>query len=192
MDDKIQDSGHRKSQGKPLSLPAVYCLLSTGLDRAIHIVETVVIFVALGSMVGMIFTEVVLGFFRIHLTWTHEASLYLMVWVTCVGASVAVRGGEHMRIDVLVRLLRGRAKSGVAILSFLLCSFFCFAAVKVGLDFVDKAREFGEQSAALKMPVWIMYTALPAAGVLLGLRFLLKVMEEIFIKSTNNSVNITT
>jgi len=157
------------------------------LDKVIHIIENILILIVFSAMVGMILMEIMFGFFGVHLAWAHEGALYLMVALTCVGASVAVRGEEHIRIDVVVRVLRGRMKKLVASVVFFLCSIICFGAVKVGIDFTAKAYEFGERSAALGLPLWIIYAALPAACVLLGLRFLLKTIDEIYIREVKDN-----
>lgn len=144
------------------------------IDRILAAIETIFVTAGLLAMVGLIFAEAVAARLDRHLPWATELAMYLLVALTFVGASVAARGGEHIRIDALVRLLGGKALRAANAITDLACACFFLGAAKVGWDFADKAREFGERSPALEMPVWIIYMALPLAGVLLALRFALR------------------
>ena len=39
------------------------------------------------------------------LTWPEELARYAMVWVTCLGASLALRYGEHVAVEFVVQKL---------------------------------------------------------------------------------------
>ncbi|MFH1539552.1 MAG: TRAP transporter small permease subunit [bacterium] len=143
------------------------------IDRILTVIETVLVTVGMLAMVGLIFAEVVAARLGEHLPWASELAMYWLVGLTFVGASIAARGGEHIRIDVLVKLLGEKGARAANAVTAFLCVCFFIGAVKVGWDFADGARGFGERSPALGLPVWIVYMALPLAGLLLAVRFAL-------------------
>jgi C4-dicarboxylate transporter, DctQ subunit len=95
------------------------------------------------------------------------------VWSMCVGASAATRGRRHIAIGLISDRLRGipaRVSSSVVAV---ICVLLCVAAFKLGLDYVKMAYTMGQRSIALKIPLWIVYSALPLAAALMAMRFAL-------------------
>lgn len=150
----------------------------TAIDRAIGIFETVFLSVALSVMAGALFAQVVMGFLGTSMAWVNELSMYLMVWSMCVGASAATRGRRHIAIGLISDRLRGvpaRVTGGAAAL---ICVLFCASAFKLGLDYVMMACTLGQRGVALKLPLWIVYAALPLAAALMAVRFALLIFND--------------
>jgi TRAP-type C4-dicarboxylate transport system permease small subunit len=99
------------------------------------------------------------------LTWADEVARYSMIWVTFLGAGLALREGAHAAItnaqDALPtngqRVLRG----------LILVIMFCFFAfmVWVGLDYMGRMSV--QKSAALRVPMKWIYAAMPVGFALL-------------------------
>lgn len=89
-----------------------------GLDRVLD----GLLFIVLGSMAGIVFVNV---FFRFvvknSLSWADEMAQILMIWLTFLGAAVAMRERMHYAFDYLVRRLPAGAQRGVVIGGHLLC-----------------------------------------------------------------------
>lgn len=143
------------------------------IDRFLSAVETVYVSVALVAMVGLIFFEVAAGIAGEHYPWAAELAMYWLVGLTFVGSSIAVRGREHIRIDGALKLLGKQGHIWAERVVSGLCSLFFLGAVKIGYDFANEARLFDETSPALGIPIWLVYIALPLAGLLLALRYAL-------------------
>ena len=80
-----------------------------------------VIALMLGVMVILVFGNVVLRYgFNSGITISEEASRYLFVWLTFIGAVVALYEREHLGVDSLVSVLPRRGKVLCAVLSDLL------------------------------------------------------------------------
>ncbi len=143
------------------------------VDKAIMVFETVFLTVALGVMAGVLFAQVVCEYLGANLTWAGELSMYLLVWVMCVGSSAATRGRRHISVGLISDRLRGRAaraaKSAVAVL----CSLMCCLGCVLGVEFARMAYEHGQKSVAIGAPLWTVYAALPVAAGLMAVRFLI-------------------
>ena len=78
--------------------------LAIGLDRWVAKAETVVVVVLVTMLTAVTFAQVcaryVLGD---PLIWSEEAARYLFVWVSMLGAALALREGGHFGLDLLIR-----------------------------------------------------------------------------------------
>lgn len=81
----------------------------------------VAIAICLATMVVLVFTNVVLRYvFNSGIATSEELSRWLLVWLTFLGAIVALRQHAHLGVDTLVRALPPRGKLVCFVLSYLL------------------------------------------------------------------------
>lgn len=81
----------------------------------------VAIAICLAAMVVLVFTNVVLRYaFNSGIATSEELSRWLLVWLTFLGAIVALRQHAHLGVDTLVRALPPRGKLVCFVLSYLL------------------------------------------------------------------------
>lgn len=100
-------------------------------------------------------------------SFTDELARYLMIWVGLLGAAYAAGRGLHVAIDVLP--MRASPKTQLLlsrIVSVLIMLFAFFALVTGGLRLVYISHILGQTSAALKLPLAVLYMVLPISGVL--------------------------
>ncbi|MES2581810.1 MAG: TRAP transporter small permease [Pseudomonadota bacterium] len=77
-----------------------------------------VLVLCLGAMSIMVFANVVLRhFFDSGLNMSEELSRFLFMWLTFLGAIVAMRENGHLGMDMLVRKLSGHALRAVVVLA---------------------------------------------------------------------------
>lgn len=89
-----------------------------GLDRVLD----GLLFMVLGSMAGIVFVNVFFRFvLKNSLSWADEMAQVLMIWLTFLGAAVAMRDRMHYAFDYLVRRLPAGAQRVVVIGGHLLC-----------------------------------------------------------------------
>lgn len=127
---------------------------------------------ALAVMVVLVFTNVVLRYvFNSGITVSEELSRWLFVWVTFLGAIVALHEGAHLGTDMLVSRLSVRGKKACLVISHLLMLFICWLLFKGSLDQVKV--NLSTTSAAMEASMAIFYScgvvcAVSAAVVLLN------------------------
>jgi len=147
--------------------------LLKAIDRVIHLFETAFLALGLLAMAGALFAQAVLGYFGVSVSWAGELATYLMVWVTCVGASAATRAGRHIAIEVISARLGGAARRALELAVGAVCLGVCAAAVVAGVNYAAGAAETGQVTVSLKIPLWIIYAALPVAAGLMAVRIAL-------------------
>ena len=97
------------------------------MTKAIHyfskLLEFLVV-VCMVAMVIMVFGNVVLRYgFNSGITVSDEMSRYCFIWLTYIGAMVAMRDGAHLGVDTLIRKLSLNGKKVCFVISQLLMLF---------------------------------------------------------------------
>lgn len=78
--------------------------------------------------------------------WAQELEWHLLVPLTLVGMSYALRHGEHVRVDVLFASFSDRAKRAVDCISAVLAMIFCLLVIWLSIGFVAQSWGMGESS----------------------------------------------
>ena len=100
---------------------------------------------ALAVMVVLVFTNVVLRYaFSSGITMSEELSRWLFVWLTFLGAVVAMREGTHLGTDTLISRLSVRGQKICFVIANLLMLFCCALLAKgawqiVGMNMATKS-----------------------------------------------------
>jgi TRAP-type transport system small permease protein len=132
-------------------------MLQKLIDRYCKVL-TVLMAAALAVMVVLVFTNVVLRYvFNSGITMSEELSRWLFVWVTFMGAIVAMHEGAHLGSDMLVSRLSVRGKKFCLLLGHVLMLFICWLLFKGSLDQVKVNWE--STSAVMEVSMGIFYAS---------------------------------
>jgi TRAP-type C4-dicarboxylate transport system permease small subunit len=102
-------------------------------------------------------------------SFTDELARYLLVWIGLLGGAYAAGERRHIAVDLVPASLD--AKVGRALALFMHAAVMLFAlAVMVGggARLVWLSFELGQTTAALGMPLGVVYTVVPLVGVLVA------------------------
>lgn len=126
----------------------------------------------LSAMSLIVFANVALRYLtNFSITWSEEVARYLMIWVTFLGAGLALRFGSHVAIanvqemapKAVQRLLR------LAIVVLLLAFF----AIMVWMGHEYMTRMQFQLTPATRIPFSYIYAAMPIGFILLIIHLLL-------------------
>jgi C4-dicarboxylate transporter DctQ subunit len=116
------------------------------------------------------------------ITWAEEVIVYIAVWAVMIVASQLVRGDGHVRPDLVLRLLRPGGQRWVEMFNCLVAIAFTLGMVWYGWQVVDGALLLDQRSSTdLQFPMWIYYTALPAGGFLMLVRYVIRLLRYAFL-----------
>lgn len=121
------------------------------------------------AMVAAIFlitlAQVVLRYvFSIALPWSAEAAQILLVYTVMLVAAYAAGRGSHFTVTAIVDLLPARVRPWLAIVQRLLVAAFALVAIVYGTRLA--MGQMGSRLPALRMPVGMVYMALPIGAVI--------------------------
>ena len=97
--------------------------------------------------------------------WSEEVSRFCFIWLSLLGASLAVEHRAHFGFDQVKRALAPRAKRVVERFAGAVVLLFSLLLIGTGIALMDLTM--GERSPALNLPVALVYAAAPVSGVLM-------------------------
>lgn len=134
----------------------VYCRILKGVIAAF-----------LAIMVVLVFGNVVLRYaFNSGITVSEELSRWLMVWLTFLGAIVALREHSHLGVDTLVRALSATGKRICFVLSY--CLMLYADWLLLAGSWRQTVITIGDRAPATNLSVGIFYSAGIVFGVSAG------------------------
>jgi len=130
-------------------------------------------------MVGLAFLQILLRIlFHSGIIWGDVALRHLVLWLGLFGATVATKESRHINIDILPRLLSGKARTLLGILINFFSAFVCLLLAHGGIKFVYD--EFlAKTTTFLAIPGWIVALIFPLAFLIMTMRFVLNGLAKI-------------
>ena len=97
--------------------------------------------------------------------WSEEVSRFCFIWLSLLGASLAVEHRAHFGFDQVTKALAPRAKKAVEKFAGAVLLLFSLLLIGTGIALMDLTM--GERSPALNLPVALVYAAAPVSGVVM-------------------------
>ena len=127
----------------------------------------------------LLFVNVVLRYvFFYGMSWAEEVTRYTLLWTVFVGAGVISREGTHVSMEALYNIWPERLQR----VAFVAINLFCIATIVVifffGIGIVDMVVETGQTSEAAFIPMWLIYSAIPAGSLLMMLGYIETILRH--------------
>ncbi|MCR4268849.1 TRAP transporter small permease [Nitratireductor sp. ZSWI3] len=120
----------------------------------------------LSAMAVIVFANVSLRYLtNFSIIWAEEVARYLMIWMTFLGAGMALRAGGHVAIGNFQELLGTNAQRMVRVFILLLLVAFCAIMIWMGKDYMTRARF--QMTPATRVSFSYIYAAMPIGFTLL-------------------------
>lgn len=111
------------------------------------------------------------------ISYAEEVIVYLLIWAIMIVSSQLVRTDGHVRPDLVLNVVPAGVARWMEVLNCVAAIVFCGALVWYGWQVVDIALLIDERSASdLRFPMWIYYAALPAGGLLMLIRYVIRLV----------------
>ncbi len=99
------------------------------------------------------------------LSWSEELGRYMFIWITFLGAPVALKAKAHVALDIVLQRVHGVTKKTLVHLNALLTFFLSGTIVYAGIKLVILGM--GQKSSALFLPMPLVYAVIPVGGLFL-------------------------
>ena len=143
------------------------------INKNIEKIESALLVLIVSVMVLLAFTQVVLrNLFDQGILWGDIFLRHLVLWVGFIGASLATRQEKHITIDLFGRMVTGRWKSLVQVLTDLFSAGVCLLLARAGWNFVMEERVAGT-IIFNNIPAWYFQIIIPAGFLMMTFRFLI-------------------
>ncbi len=150
------------------------------IEKLLDQIEEYFVFGSLLLMVIIVFANVLGRFvFQFSVPWAEEAARYLMIWATFVAASLGVKKGAHITLDILTVYLPEKGNRIIRAISYILSMTYCILILKIGIPFIIDMVAKGQISPALQIPVHFVYLAIIVGTALMLIRYILLFIDDI-------------
>ena len=158
------------------------------IERAIVRANAFVIGLMMIVMFVLVFTNVVTRYcFGFSIATAEEVSTFLMIWVTYLGAGLALREVRHASIDILQDMLPPRARYIIRFLLGVVLIIFFGLLCWYGIRFAHFG--WGVETIATQIPKGIPYLCVPI-GAALFIVHLLFVFRQWIDRSWNGEARL--
>lgn len=147
------------------------------LDKAIEAVLFIIVIVMLTSGLAQVFFRYVI---QSSLSWSEELMRYLYVWMTMIGAALAIRKNQFTVIETFKNLIRAKsALAGTVLYVFITGLMLGFFVLLTFWGWRVASVNFFQNSPAMGISMGGAYLALPIGGVLGILYTLISVRDYV-------------
>jgi TRAP-type C4-dicarboxylate transport system permease small subunit len=122
--------------------------------------------------------------------WSEESARYLMIWMSMLGAAVALRHGRHIGVTVLVEKLPGALSRWLTVFLRLAMLFFLLIIAKEGFSLA--MFNAGQYSAAMDISMFLPYSAIPVGAVLMSVELIADLFHEFHPTEAGADRQVTT
>ncbi len=106
--------------------------------------------------------------FKSPLGFTDELAAYLLIWVGMLGAAYATGERQHLAIDLISQKFSPAQRIYLEVLVSLCMAAFTLSVLVIGgIWLVYTSFLFGQVSAAMELPLGVVYFVVPLSGLLI-------------------------
>lgn len=148
------------------------------INRALDPVESVAMVVAMSAATIVATLQVLLRYvFSSPLIWAGEFVIYCIICMSFVGASMGVRHGVHISVDILYALLPPQFSRWVRIFSAVVGILFAIALGLLGFQVFWQMLQSGQSSPAMRIPIAWVYLPIGLSAIFMIFRYLDQIVE---------------
>lgn len=110
------------------------------------------------------------------LSWSEEITRLMIVWLSFVGAYMAMRENKHIGFDLLISKFSPKAQALVALIGYFLQLGFLIVLFWEGISFSREFLNVGMPYTNLPIG-WLYYSVFPVSGALMILQTFLSLKD---------------
>ncbi|MBI5442682.1 MAG: TRAP transporter small permease [Deltaproteobacteria bacterium] len=149
------------------------------LDKVLSFFEEWTLFLMVfAALVGLFITVVTRYTITYTMTWPEEFVRQVIMYTTFIGCSVAIRNRAMIRIDAIPNLIKSLAKP-LDFVNHVAVLVFAGFATYYGIKLVQLQMMTGQVTTVMKIPQRYLYCVLPLMGILMVLRQLQVLYEDL-------------
>lgn len=134
--------------------------------RAFRPLELILIFAVCVIFVQVLAEVVSRYIFNFSIAWGEELAQTLIVWITFLGAAIALLYSEHMAINILFNKLKGHKITRFFLLvGDVIVVYYLIAAIYGGIKVATLT--WSMKTVTMQIPAGILYLAFPVGSVLM-------------------------
>ena len=135
-------------------------------------------FIAMAVIVIVCFIQVICRYFlEKSIFWAEELSVYLMIWAAFLGAAKATVYQENTRLGFIIKAFPTKLRVILECIAYLFTLIFLVFLVYYGFQLAG--TQWNRYSAAVGIPMALVYGALPISGIFMVVFTAISMIESI-------------
>jgi TRAP-type C4-dicarboxylate transport system permease small subunit len=149
------------------------------LEDAVSIFEKGLSLLLLLSMVVVVFLQVLTRYvFEAPLSWTEELSRYCLVWLSFIGAAMALKAKGHFAVEYLIHKFPQRFHRTAELALLVIIGVFLVALLDTGITVFQVTHM--QTSPALQVPMSYVYFSIPVGALFMLVHLLVLLSEKLY------------
>lgn len=117
-------------------------------------------------------------FFNFSLGGLSDLPPYLMIYAIWLGAILAARGDDHIKIQLLDLFVKSeKVQYVVAAILHIITAVALVIFTKISIDYVANAAAFGSIDNGTHMPLWLFYVVMPIGSGFMALYYVVNAIK---------------
>ncbi|MED4583243.1 TRAP transporter small permease [Brevibacillus choshinensis] len=139
----------------------------------IYRIEKVLAVVILCIMTLSLVAGVVFRYFlNSPLSWSDEAAMFSLVWVTFLGGSICIKRDQLAAVSFVTDRFSGKTRQVLLSLGLFIVILFCLFFLYLSLNWITSPTMSFERSDALELPMIIPYSIVPIGTCFMTIHFI--------------------
>jgi len=134
--------------------------ISDNTNRIIELICICIFSLLLISADIQVFTRYIMNS---SLSWTEEIARFAFIWLTMLGASIALKNQSHAVISIVLDHMPKKIRKGLNIIIDLLILFFCVIMIIQGIRMAILTKD--QPSPAVHIPMAYIYISVSIGGL---------------------------
>ncbi|ARK29777.1 TRAP transporter large permease [Halalkalibacter krulwichiae] len=172
------DITYNQNKGKPSRFKKVIQLIDHHFEE---------VFIVLGFLTFILFINAqvlnryLLPFLEIGniTTWTEEVSRYIFIWISYLGASLAIKRRESIQVNFFIGRLSEDLRKSINIANSIFIIYFSYILIENGYATLLMQWANNQTSPALGIPMVIPYAAVPLGFALIMIRVVQNIVIDL-------------
>jgi TRAP-type C4-dicarboxylate transport system permease small subunit len=140
-----------------------------------------------GLIILVLFLLTVLSFgqvvarnvFKVGYMWIDELTRVIVLWMAFIGGALCSEYARHMRIDIILHLMKGKKKRMVEIVGNVFVIMICAFLLVASINHIKYQMESSVQLMLQGVPDWVISLIIPYFFTVTILRALLRIKKDI-------------
>jgi len=147
------------------------------LDIALEYLVMIVVGILVIDVLWQVFTRKILGN---QSEITQELAIFLLIWVSLLGAAVAMNKGAHLGIDYFTGKLSIKNRVATEVFVFAAVALFSIYVMVIGgYDLVATTLRMDQRSPIMGIQMGYVYLAVPISGLFMSFYSIIGLVERI-------------
>lgn len=143
------------------------------LGAFLNKIEERIIIVLMAVLTITAFTQVFFRFvIKSPLPWSEELMRFIFIWCIYIAAAAGVKRGVHVSVTFFISHMPKKIQRVLQMVIYSFCILLCVLVIFYGIQIIKMQITYGQVSAAMGIPIALVYTALPVGSCLIMYHFL--------------------